>query len=86
MTMEEYTEDIKNLLIEKLEKKGIEQNIIPRFIKDLLNSEFNDPAISLYQVNNHLHLLGWEDVQLDYHTSQLAIAYLEDNRLTNLYV
>ena len=83
--MEKYAENIKALLMDKLEKKGIEQSIIPRFIKDLLNSEFNDPTMSLYQVNSHLRLLGWEDVQLDYHTCQLAIAYFEDNRMPSLF-
>jgi hypothetical protein len=29
------------------------------------------------QVNEQLHFLGWDDVELDYHTLQLAIACFE---------
>ena len=38
--------------------------------------------ISLTEVNERLHLLGWEDVDLDYHTLQLAIASFERDQPT----
>jgi hypothetical protein len=75
--MEELPTDIEQLLIHELERKGIEYRIIPRFIKDLCNSYRTDPSISLSEVNERLHLLGWEDIDLDYHTLQLAIASFE---------
>ena len=79
LVMEEYTVDIKKILLERLENKGVESNIIPRFLKDLINLSLDDPFISLFQVNNRMHLLGWNEVKLDYHTYQLAKAYFEKN-------
>ena len=39
-----------------------------------------DPYVSLSDVNERLHFLGWEDVELDYHTLQLAIASFESDQ------
>ena len=75
--MEERSTDIEEILISELKEKGIESNIIPRFIKDLIYSLQIDPSGSLSDVNARLHFLGWEDVELDYHTLQLAIASYE---------
>ena len=68
-------------LTERLKKKGIEQNHIQGFINDLMNSYFDDPSMNLLQLNDRLHLLGWLDIQLDYHTFQLAKAYLGSNSM-----
>jgi hypothetical protein len=35
-------------------------------------------------VNNQLHLLGWDDFELDYRTLELATAYIETEGLKNL--
>jgi len=75
--MEERSTDIEETLINELKGKGIENNIIPRFIKDLAYFFQIDPSVSLSDVNDRLHFLGWEDVELDYHTLQLAIAFFE---------
>jgi len=50
---------------------------MPRFIKDMAFSFQTDISLSLSEVNDRLHFLGWEDVELDYHTLQLAIASFE---------
>ncbi|MGD9160507.1 MAG: hypothetical protein PVG39_18975 [Desulfobacteraceae bacterium] len=71
--------DIEKVFINHLEKKGIGQQNIDRFIKDLINSKFDDPNTSLHQVSSHLTLLGWEDTLIDYYTLQLAQAYLENS-------
>ena len=75
--MEERSTDIDKTLINELEGKGIEKNIMPRFIKDLAYSFQIDPSVSLLDVNDRLHFLGWQGVELDYHTLQLAIASFE---------
>ena len=75
--MDSYSINIEKIFIEHLEKKGIEQENIHRFIKDLVNSKFDDPNTSLYQVSSFLTFLGWEDTIIDYHTLQLAKAYIE---------
>ena len=76
--MDPYLIDIEKIFINHLEKKGIEQIIADRFIKDLINSNFDDPNTSLNQVADYLTHLGWEETVVDYHTLQLAQAYLEN--------
>jgi len=68
---------LTRILLERLEKKDMEASLIPGFIRDLANTLLVNPHISHLQANKQLHLLGWDDVELDYHTLQLAIAYLE---------
>ena len=75
--MAERFTDIEEILISELKGKGIESPTIPRFIKDLAYFFQIDPYVSLSDVNDRLHFLGWEDVELDYHTLQLAIASYE---------
>jgi hypothetical protein len=75
--MEDYSTNIEKILINELKGKGIENIIIPRFIKDLAYFFQIDSSVSLSDVNDRLHFLGWEDVELDYHTLQLAIASFE---------
>ena len=76
--MVSYRIDIEKIFFRYLEKKGIEQEMIERFIKDLINSKFDDPNISLNQVSSYFTSLGWEDELIDYQTLQLAKAYLEN--------
>jgi hypothetical protein len=78
--MEEYSIDLDDIVVEELKKKGIDQDIIPRFIKDMMNSYSDNPSISLFQANDHLRLLGWDDITLDYHTFQLILSYIEKER------
>ena len=64
-------------LVERLEKRDMEPSIIPGFIRDLAATVLINPDMSHLAVNRHLHLLGWDDFELDYHTLQLAIACFE---------
>ena len=73
---------IEQSLIHQLEKKGIEVPIIPRIIKDLVIFFTDNPSVSLFNVNNRLHILGWNEVRLDYHTFQLAKAYCENEGIS----
>jgi hypothetical protein len=68
----------QEILIHRLEKKGIARNLIPGFLKILTSSLLPDSQMGLPQVNKRLQYLGWEDFELDYHTLQLAKACLED--------
>lgn len=58
---------------------GIASNLIPDFMKDLANPPFLDPGMNFTQVNERLHRLGWNDIELDYHTFQLARECLSHN-------
>lgn len=64
--------DIQKILMQRLESKGMQPDHIPCFIRDIENAFINDPYISLNEANGHLHFMGWDDIQLDYHTFQLA--------------
>ena len=75
--MDKHSADIEETLINELNGRGLHNSIIPRFIKDVAYSFQIDPSVSLSDVNDRLHFLGWEDVELDYHTLQLAIASFE---------
>jgi len=68
---------LKEILVQRLEKKGVEQTEIYGFIRDLSNTLSVTPHMNLQEVNRRLHLLGWNDFELDYHTLQLAIASFE---------
>ncbi len=76
--MDSESIDIEKVFLNHLEKKGLEHVTIERFIKDLINSKFDDPNTSIHQVSSYLTSLGWEDTLIDYHTLQLAKAYLEN--------
>ncbi len=76
----------QEILMHRLEKKGIARKLIPGFLKILTSSLLPDPQMGLSQVNKRLQYLGWDDFELDYHTLQLAKACFEadDFNLANL--
>ena len=78
--MENHTTIIEQTLISELQGKGINDDVIPRFIKDLAYSFQIDPLADLSDLNDRMHYLGWDDIDLDYHTLQLAIASFERDR------
>ena len=68
---------LSKILINRLEKKGIEPIMIYGFIRDLANTIVANPYMNLLQVNKQLHLLGWDSFELDYRTLELATACFE---------
>ncbi len=70
--------ELKDILINRLERKGVGQKLIPGFMRSLANSFYIDPHMNLKRVNRRLQYLGWDDFDLDYHTFQLAIACIEE--------
>jgi hypothetical protein len=75
---------IKHTLIQRLEKKGLESDLIPSFIRSLANSYVVNPQMNFSQVNQKLQSLGWAGVEVDYHTFQLALACFEDEGLKRI--
>ena len=69
--------ELTHILVDRLEKKEMEPGIIPCFIRDLATTVLINPDMGHLAVNRQLHLLGWDDFELDYHTLQLAIACFE---------
>ncbi len=75
---------LKRNLLHRLNDKGIEPNLIPGFIRNLANTFYIDPELNLQEINKRLHYLGWENLDLDYHTFQIAITCLEKEGLKSL--
>ena len=69
--------DLKQLLYDRLLNFGLEENVIPCYIRCLANSIFLKPNMELYQVRKRLEYMGWNDFDIDYHTFQLAKTCLE---------
>ena len=75
--------ELKDILLERLEKKGVEPDFIPGLMKSIMSTLRDRPDISSMEVNERLHFLGWENFELDDHTLQLIIANYEANPSTN---
>ncbi len=75
---------IKTQLINRLKMKGLEVNVIPGFIRSLANSFFVNKNVNLFTVNRKMHYLGWDELEMDYYTFQLAIECFESEGLKNL--
>ncbi|NOX35801.1 MAG: hypothetical protein GXP56_19080 [Deltaproteobacteria bacterium] len=71
-------------LIRKLIENGVEASLIPGFIRSLANACLINPGMSHCQANKRLKYLGWDDIEIDYHTLQLAINSLETKGLCQL--
>ena len=69
-------EDLKPLLIDRLKSQGMDPSLVPAFLKALTGIISSKPGIELAQVNQKLNLLGWDEVTIDYHSLQIAIACL----------
>ena len=67
----------KQILMNRLEMKGLGKSIIPGFIWSLKRCLLDNPDMNHLEANQRLHFLGWDDFNLDYHTMQLAIANFE---------
>ena len=75
---------LTSILIERLEKKGMDPSIIPGFIRSLVNTVLVNSTTNLVQLNNQLHSLGWDDFELDYRTYELATACFESDGLKGM--
>ena len=64
-------------LTDQLARKGVEVNHIPAFIRNLLYTIAGNSTIDLSELNSHLHLLGWGDIDLDDYTLQLILTISE---------
>jgi hypothetical protein len=71
-------------LIHKLIENGVEASLIPGFIRSLANACLINPEMSHCQANKRLKYLGWNDIEIDYHTLQLAMTSLETKGLSQL--
>jgi hypothetical protein len=67
----------KKQLVKKLSHHGLTPEAFPGFMKIFSSSLNGNMRLTLNQVNQRITYLGWQDGEIDYHTYQLALAYLE---------
>jgi len=75
---------IDQKLVDKLIESGVEAALIPGFIRSLANAFLINPNMSYCQALKRLKYLGWEDIDIDYHTFSLAVNVLETKGLNRL--
>ena len=68
---------LTEILIGRLEKKGMESGEISGLIRDLTNAFLVNPHLDHLHLNDKLQLLGWNDFDLDYRTFEVAEACFE---------
>ena len=71
-------DQIKQLLFQRLEDAGIDSASVSGLMRDVANCLRIHRDMSLSEVNRRLSYLGWEDGQLDYHTFQLLVVWIEE--------
>ena len=69
--------NLKQLLIQRLSHRGLEKNQIPGFLRSLANSIDIGQNPNYTLINNHMRNIGWDDIDLDYRTFELARNCLE---------
>ena len=65
------------MLVQRLNHKGLEKNLIPGFLRSLANSIDSGPNSNFTLINDYMRHNGWDDIDLDYHTFELARNCLE---------
>ena len=76
--MNHETNQLATAFEKHLMTKGLALNHVASFLRDLQRTlmEHNQ----LPDVNTRLHLLGWNDMDVDYRTVELAEAYLNRDK------
>ena len=67
------------ILIERLTGKGMEITTIPAYLRNFAHTLLAHPHITLNELNDQLHFLGWDDFELDNDTFYLILAVFEPN-------
>jgi hypothetical protein len=75
--------DLKKILLERFDKKGIEPMLIPGLMKNILATLKDRPDITHEEVSEKLHFIGWNDFDLDENTLQIIIADYEASATTH---
>jgi hypothetical protein len=66
--------DLKKIVKERLEEKGVEPVLIPGLLKNILTALRDRPDITHEEVSEKLRYIGWNDFDLDENTMQIIIA------------
>ena len=74
-------EDLKLILIDRLQQQGIESDDLPLFLRDLAAFFRSRYEMNTAALNARLNVLGWHKAELDYQSMQLALAWVETETL-----
>lgn len=75
--LRERMDNVNQVLIDRLVQKGADASLVDSLLKTLSKILAGDPTIDPDAATQRLHYLGWQEVQVDYHTLQLALAHFE---------
>jgi len=70
-------ENLRQVLLDRLVKKGADSASLPGILRSLAKMLSADPEITPASANEKLCYLGWQEVEVDYHLLQLALACFE---------
>lgn len=71
---------VRKAFVQKLRDMGIEKDCVPRVIKDIGFLLEANPLMGCREITNRLRVLGWSDIEIDYHMSEMAKASFEKER------
>jgi hypothetical protein len=77
------TTDIHQILLERLHQQGINTEEAHALLRDLFKILESNPVIDPAAASLKLQLLGWNGLTLDYHSFQLAQAWMELKKKEN---
>jgi hypothetical protein len=75
--------NLKKILAERFEEKGIEPVLIPGLLKNIVAALRDRPDITHEEVSQKLRYIGWDDFDLDENTLQIIIADFEASAPTH---
>lgn len=70
-------DEFKQILLDRLVKAGADPSSLSGILKALSKLLAADPDTDPAAASERLHYLGWPEVEVDYHTLQLALACFE---------
>lgn len=70
---------VNRVLIDRLLQRGADASLVDSLLRALSKILAEDPTMDPDAATNRLHYLGWPEIQIDYHTLQLALAHFESS-------
>ena len=72
----------RQMLVDRLAAKGLEKDTIPSFIRSMRICFATNPKMNHLKANRQLQFLGWNDIEMDYNTLQIAVAFFKAEATT----
>jgi hypothetical protein len=70
---------LRQILIDHLRDQGMTDDHIASYLKALKELVDSEPGIETDKLNQKLHSLGWNEVSINYHFLQIALACFEED-------